>query len=94
MFRAICRRAGRNEHPLEVLRYEQKRNAAAFARQRPRRRRYIRPRLPKTKLTTARISPTTNKIHAICEDRPAIPVSPNTPAINATTKNINAMYSM
>jgi hypothetical protein len=57
-------------------------------------RRYICPRLPNTKLTTARIKPTTNKIHAICDDRPAIPVSPNTPAINATTKNINAMYSM
>jgi hypothetical protein len=56
--------------------------------------RYIRPRRPNTKLTTASIKPTTNRIHAIFADNPATPVSPNTPATNATIKNINAMYNM
>src|ERR1700741_4271578 len=49
---------------------------------------------PKTKLTTARIRPTMNRIQAMLAERPAIPVIPRTPAIKATIKNINAICSM
>ena len=45
---------------------------------------------PRTKNTTARIKPITNKIQAIFAATPASPVKPRTPAISATTRKTSA----
>lgn len=47
-------------------------------------------RRPVIKKIMARISPTTNTIHAMFIAIPAIPVSPNTPAAIAIIKNVAA----
>ena len=45
---------------------------------------------PTMKNITARIRPTTKRIHATSEAIAAIPVRPNIPATRATTRNIKA----
>jgi hypothetical protein len=40
--------------------------------------------------TTAKINPTTNRIHAILAAVPAIPVKPRTPAMSAIIRNVTA----
>jgi hypothetical protein len=42
--------------------------------------------------TTAKISPTTNRIHAILAAVPAIPVKPRTPAMSAIIRNVTAQF--
>lgn len=53
-------------------------------------RHYTGGRLPTTKNTRATISPTTNKIQAICVAVPAMPLKPNSPAMMAITKKVTA----
>jgi hypothetical protein len=49
---------------------------------------------PIRKKTTAKINPTTNKIHAIFAAVPAIPVNPKIPATNAIIRNAMAHPNM
>lgn len=52
------------------------------------------PRRPNTRLITKAIKNTTNNIHAICDERPAIPVNPSTAAINAIIRNVTAQLNI
>lgn len=47
-------------------------------------------RLPVRKFTMSKMMPIANSTQAICDAIPATPEIPSTPAIRATTRNINA----
>jgi hypothetical protein len=55
---------------------------------------YIDGRLPLMAQITASVSPTTNRIHAICIAMPATPDIPSTAAMRAKTKNVAAQEIM